>query len=97
MLFYDYQGHHLDTVEYTWNNEDPSQPWSFTSPDNRVNLTLTPVQVDNEGMNLILLKTKCLKVYGFFTGEVILEGGQKLIIRPEDKLFGSAESVVNYW
>lgn len=97
MIFHNYQGHHLNTVEYTWNKDKPSEPWIFTSEDNRVNLTLTPIQVDHEGMNILLLKTKCLKVYGFFTGEIELDDGQKIVIRPEDKLFGSAESVVNYW
>ncbi len=97
MLFYDNQGHHLDEATYTWNRNNPWDPWTFTSCDNRVNLTLSPIHVDKEDMNLIILKTKCLKVYGFITGEVVLDDGQTLAIRPEDKLFGSAEAVVNYW
>jgi hypothetical protein len=40
---------------------------------------------------------KVLKVYGFFTGVVVLENGEKIQIRKEDKLFGHAEHVINHW
>ena len=97
MIFYDYLGHHLDSVEYTWDKEDPLKPWIIKSQNGRVNLTLVPIQADHEGVNLLVLKTKCLKVYGFFTGTVILDDGEEILVRSEDKLFGSAEAVTNYW
>ena len=40
---------------------------------------------------------KVLKVYGFFTGTVVLDNGEKIQFQEEDQLFGHAEHVINLW
>lgn len=97
MVFHNSRGHHMDEVTYSWDLTDVTKDWVFSSNDNRVNLRLKVMHVERGGMNYILLKTKLLKVYGFFTGEVVLDNGTKVQICPEDRLFGSAEAVTNYW
>ena len=97
MVFHNFRGHHLDEVHYSWDPTDVTKDWVFTSNDNRVQLRLKVMHVERGGMNYVILKTKLLKVYGFFTGEIVLDDGTKVQIRPEDRLFGSAEAVTNYW
>lgn len=97
MLFYNHVGHHLDDVTYTWNPENLEEDWIFRSSDNRVNLKLTPTFINKEKTNFILLRMQVLKAYGYFTGTVILDSGEILTIKPEDKLFGHAEYVINRW
>ncbi len=97
MLFYNYKGHHLDEVTYTFNDQNPLEDWIITSNDSRVNLILHPFQLGREKMNYIILRSSGLKVYGFFTGEVILDNGRRIEITKEERIFGSAEAVINYW
>ncbi len=97
MIFYNHRGHHLDEATYSWDEKNVEGDWVFESNDSRVNLTLKPLYVERGGMNYVILKTKVLKVYGFITGEVILDDGSHITIDSADKLFGSAEAVVNYW
>ena len=97
MIFYDNKGHHLDEVTYSFDKKDPMKTWIFKSNDDRVNMVLKPTHVERSGMNFIILKTKVLKAYGFFVGDLILDDATKISITEEDRVFGSAEAVVNYW
>ena len=97
MIFFDNKGHHLDEVKYTWNSSNIEEDWIFTSKDERIDLKLHPTFIENEKTNYILLNMKVLKVYGFFTGTVVLDNGEKIQIRKEDQLFGHAEHVINHW
>jgi hypothetical protein len=71
--------------------------WTFSDNEGRVNLVLTPTFSERGGTNLLILRSRVLKAYGFFTGTVILDDGTTVTISPEDRLFGSAEAVVNHW
>jgi len=97
MLFYDGKGHHLDEVTYTWDDKDLMKPWIFTSNDGRCELKLTPVAKHKGGLNLLILRTGGIYVYGYITGEVILDDGTKIKIKESDKLFGSAEHCRHRW
>jgi uncharacterized protein DUF2804 len=97
MIFHNNVGHHLDKARYRFDPKDPTKPWTFSDNEDRINLTLTPVCVERGGTNYILLKMKVLKAYGFLTGTVRLDDGTEIPITAEDRLFGSAEAVVNYW
>jgi hypothetical protein len=97
MIFLDNVGHHLDSPHYTFDRVDPMKPWIFTDEDNRVDLTLRPACLERGGTNFLVLRTGLLKVYGFFTGLVRLDDGRWIEIRESDRLFGSAEAVVNHW
>jgi hypothetical protein len=97
MIFYDGVGHHLDEARYTIDPADPMKPWVFTDNQNRVELTLKPACIERGGINFVVLRTKLLKAYGFFTGRVRLDDGRWITISESDRLFGSAEAVVNDW
>ncbi len=97
MLFYNNKGHHLDEVTYTWNPENLQEDWVFTSLDKRVNLLLHPTFIHREDTNFVLLRMNVIKAYGYFTGEVVLDSGEKLKITKDDRLFGHAEYVENRW
>jgi hypothetical protein len=97
MIFHDNAGHHLDKARYTFDQADPMKVWTFTDNDGRVDLTLRPVCIERGGTNFVILRTSLLKSYGFFTGRVRLDDGRWIEIREFDRLFGSAEAVVNHW
>jgi hypothetical protein len=97
MIFHDTRGHHLDKVRYSFDRADPKKAWTFTDNDGRVELTLEPVCLERGGTNFVILRTSLLKAYGFFTGRVRLDDGRWIEVRESDRLFGSAEAVVNHW
>ena len=97
MIFNDGVGHHLDKATYTFDRADPMKPWVFTDNEARVELALKPVCVESGGTNYLVLRTSVLKVYGFFTGRVRLDDGRWIEVKESDRLFGSAEAVVNNW
>jgi hypothetical protein len=69
----------------------------FHDNDIRVELSLKPVCIERGGTNYVVLRTSLLKTYGFFTGRVRLDDGRWIQISESDRLFGSAEAVVNDW
>ncbi len=97
MIFHNDRGHHLENPRYTFNADDPMQDWVFTDPGGRIDLKLKPVFLEKSGTNFVILKMSVLKVYGFFTGRVVLDDGSAVDVTENDRLFGSAEAVVNYW
>ncbi|MFX0132735.1 MAG: DUF2804 domain-containing protein [Candidatus Hodarchaeota archaeon] len=97
MLFYDGQGHHLDKVTYTWDDKDLMKPWQFTSNDGRVELQLEPVHEHRLKMNVMLMYQEGTHVFGYYTGDVVLDDGTKIHIDRSDKLFGSAEYYDHGW
>ncbi len=97
MIFYNNTGHHLDQTEYSFDKKNPDKDWVFTDNQDRLDLRMKPTFVEKSGTNYLVLKTKVLKAYGFFTGSVVLDDGRRIEIGEEDKLFGAAEAVVNYW
>jgi len=97
MIFQNNVAHHLDKARYTFDRADPMKAWTFTDSDSRVDLALKPVCIERGGTNYVVLRTSLLKAYGFFTGRVRLDDGRWIEVSQSDRLFGSAEAVVNYW
>lgn len=97
MIFHNGVGHHLDEARYSFDRADPMKPWTFNDNEGRVELRLTPVCIERGGTNFVILRTSLLKAYGFFAGRVRLDDGRWIEISESDRLFGSAEAVVNYW
>ena len=97
MVFHDGVGHHLDKARYSFDRANPMKPWLFGDNEQRIELTLTPVCIERGGTNFLILRTSLLKAYGFFTGRVRLDDRRWVEVRAEDRLFGSAEAVVNHW
>ena len=97
MIFYEGRGHHLDKVTYTFDPDNLMKPWYFTSNDGRVNLTLEPVAQQPVSVNALLLSTEGKHVYGFYSGDLVLDDGTVVHISPRDRLFGSAEYFRHRW
>jgi hypothetical protein len=97
MIFHDGVGHHLGEARYTFDHRDPMKDWVFTDDEGRVELVLKPACIERGGTDFVLLKMSVLKAYGFFTGRVRLDDGRWIEVRESDRLFGSAEAVVNRW
>jgi hypothetical protein len=97
MIFHGNMGHHLDRVRYTFDANDPMKDWIFIDDADRVRLALKPICIERGDTNFVLLRMKLLKAYGFFTGRVRLDDGREIRIGDTDRLFGSAEAVMNRW
>jgi hypothetical protein len=98
MVFINYKGQYLDKVHFTWDKSDPYKDWLFNSiNDDRVVGTLKVKWIHKTSFNLLLLKGQVLKAYGFFIGTVKLNDDTIIEIKEEDRVFGSAEAVFNYW
>ncbi|MHA1887841.1 MAG: hypothetical protein DRO88_00640 [Promethearchaeia archaeon] len=97
MIFFNHKGHHLDEVKYYWNPYNVEDDWIFESNDDRVQMHLHPTFVMVDDNNFAILRMKVLKAYGYFTGTLVLDNGEKIEISKEDKFFGHAEYAENRW
>ena len=93
MLFLDGVGHKLEFVTFHV-PENIMDPWKFTSSDGRFEMVLEPIMPNRVSMNFGLLKTGGFNVFGYYSGDIILDDGEKLHI---DKLFGFAEEFGHRW
>jgi len=93
MIFYNGKGHKIEFV--TFHVPDKiMDTWKFTSSDGRFEMELKPIMTNKTNMNLGILKTGGFNAYGYYTGDVVLDTGEKLHI---DKLFGFAEEYHHRW
>ena len=94
MIFYKGKAHKLDAVEFHFNENDYMAPWKITSNDNRFEMEFKPV-IDRAGKaDFILIKSIQHQVFGYFSGNVILDDNTHLAV---DNFFGFAEDVLNWW
>jgi len=93
MLFYKGKAHKLDKVTFKINPKNYMEPWKFTSNDGRFELDFEPILDRSSGINLLLAKSVQHQVFGYFTGDVILDDGTKLHL---DRFLGFAEDVLNW-
>lgn len=98
MLFYDGKAHKLDQVSFgiPENKEgyDLMKDWHFTSNDNRLNLTFSPILDRADRVSVLFILSDQHQVFGKFNGTVVLDNGTELEIKD---LLGSAEVVHNKW
>lgn len=69
-------------------------PWRFTSDDGRFEMSFQPIVDRASATDLGILRSIQHQVFGRFSGEVVLDGGERLAIRD---LIGFAEEVENRW
>jgi len=98
MLFYKGKAHKLDQVSFNIPSKDGKdnfmEPWTFTSNDNRLNLTFTPI-IDRYSNTDVLIIASCQhQVFGIFNGTAILDDGKEIKITNK---IGFAEKVKNKW
>lgn len=98
MLFYDKKAYKLNDVTFNIpkddkGNDDFMSPWTFTSSDNGVDLTFTPVLDRKDITDLKVLASIQHQVFGYFNGSITAEG---VTVKFDNKP-GFAEKVFNKW
>ena len=94
MIFYKGKAHKLDEIAFHIDTSDYMQPWRFSSSDGRFEMEFEPA-IDRYGKtDFKVLKSEQHQVFGYFTGDLILDDGTKLHV---DRLLGFAEDVFNKW
>lgn len=99
MLFYNGKSHKLDQVNFNIpkdeaGNYDYMSPWTFTSNDNRLELSFVPV-IDRYAP--VDLKVFCMiphQVFGKMSGKAVLDDGTEISI---NNVMAFAERVHNKW
>jgi len=95
MFFLDGQAHKLDQVIFHIPEDGyDTSPWQFSSNDGRFELTFEPVLDRIENVDILVFRSIVHQVFGYFSGMVTLDNGEKLEIK---NLMGFAEDVRNRW
>jgi len=99
MLFYNGKAHKLDQVTFNIplnekGKEKYLEPWTFTSNDNRLNLTFEPILNRSSCTDVLIIKSDQNQVFGKFSGDCILDDGTVIHL---NKALGFAEKVSNKW
>ena len=93
IIFYDKIGHKLEHVFFDFDPKDYEKPWSFTSSDDRFEMTFLPIFDRYSNTNLIFLKSLQHQVFGTYKGKAVLDDGTTLHV----EIPGFAERVQNRW
>ncbi|MGM0432226.1 MAG: DUF2804 domain-containing protein [Spirochaetota bacterium] len=93
-LFYDHTIHKLDKVTWSYSTENYLEPWRFTDNEKRLNLSFEPVVDRHSDANFLLIRSKQHQVFGYYTGEAILDSGNVIHL---ERIPGFAEDVQNRW
>jgi len=93
-LFYNGKAHKLDEIVFHIDKKNYMKPWKFTSSDERFKMDFIPLIDRNSSTNLLFIKSVQHQVFGYFSGEAVLDSGEKLKI---NSLLGFAEDVLNWW
>ena len=99
MLFVDGVADKLEEVTFEIPRKEDGtydylSPWHFTSPDEMVDLSFTPILNRAANMKLLILASDQNQVFGKFSGKVRLASGEEITL--EDAI-GFAERVKNKW
>jgi len=95
MLFVNGRAHKLDKVVFHMPGGAPdSGPWRFTSNDRRFEMDFAPAVNRWAKVDAGMVKTEQDQVFGYFSGQVILDDGTVLAVHD---LAGFAEKVWNRW
>ncbi len=94
MLFYDGKAHKLEDVFFDYDPGDYLKPWTFSSPDGRVQLTMTPILDRQDDINFIIIKNLGHQVFGTISGTVILDDHTELQV---NQIMGFAEVITNHY
>ncbi|MFX1275613.1 MAG: DUF2804 domain-containing protein [Promethearchaeota archaeon] len=94
IIFYNGKGHKIEDVTFQIDPKDYLKPWKFTSSDGRFELMMEPILDRSSKIDLIVLRSIQHQVFGYFTGDIILDDGKKIHV---ENILGFAEKVVNRW
>jgi hypothetical protein len=98
MIFYRGKAHKISNVSIDiptiGKKDDFMKPWTFTSDDERFEMTFSPVVDRHSNMNVILVSSNQHQVFGNYSGKAVLDDGTCIEI---ENFFGFAEKVMNKW
>lgn len=94
IIFYDGKAHKFDKIKFHLDPSNPMWPWRFMSNDGRFNLTLKPLIPQRTKLNLLFFLTNTCVAHGLYSGEMILDNGEKIQI---DNMLGWAEEIHWRW
>ena len=99
MVFYDGIAHKLDKVQFCIpkdknGKDDYMSPWKFTSNDGRFEMKFKPILDRYANSDILVISSKQHQVFGEFSGEIILDTGEKLELK---NFLAFAEKVINKW
>ncbi|MFA6830215.1 MAG: DUF2804 domain-containing protein [Bacilli bacterium] len=99
MVIVDGVVHKLDRVSFNIPQNEKGKDeflkdWSFTSNDEKINLTFHPILDRHSDTNILILRSLQHQVFGYFSGYFILETGEKITF---EKKMAFAEKVYNKW
>ena len=94
MIIYEGVAHKLDQVNFHIPEDSFMKPWRFSSSDGRLELDFVPLLDRYSNTNMLLIQSWQHQVFGHFSGEVILDDGQKIVLKD---FLGFAEKVKNRW
>ncbi|KAJ3423885.1 hypothetical protein M0812_29516 [Anaeramoeba flamelloides] len=93
-IMYDGKVHKLDQITFHLDNKNYLKDWTFTSNNNRLNLTFKPLLDRSSDANFLLIRSKQHQVFGTFSGTVELDNGKLIEIK---NFLGFAEQLYNRW
>lgn len=99
MVFYDGHATKLEDVVFeipkTKNGKyDYLMPWKITSSNGAIELSFAPIINRHSDTNLLVLRSNQNQVFGRFSGNIRLKGGENIEIK---NMLGFAECVYNKW
>lgn len=86
--------HKLGAVNWIYEPTQRTQQWRFRDDDGRVSLTFVPRRHRQWSMNLLLWSAHLDKVYGHYSGHVVLDDGTSINV---DGIAGFAEEMRQRW
>lgn len=92
MVIYDGAAHKLSAVRFNIPKDSFMKPWTFTSDDGRFEMDFVPVIDRAARTYALILETDQHQVFGRFSGSIMLDDGQKLMLKD---FMGFAEKVRN--
>jgi len=94
MIFHEGKAHKIDRVKFHIPKDDFLKPWKFSSNDSRFQMDFKPILDRHSNANIVLIKSTQHQVFGMFSGKVLLDSGEEIIVKD---LLGFAEKVFNRW
>ena len=99
MIFYDGKAHKTNDITFHIKEDDKGnkrylEPWQFTSSDQRIELTMTPLIDRKDMISVGVLQSKQHQVFGLFNGQIVLDNNKTIIIKD---MMGFAEDIQNKW
>lgn len=94
VIFYDGKIHKLEDVFFHIPAESYLKPWTFTSSDKRFEMNFVPAVDRGSSTNLGVIQSAQHQVFGYFTGNAVLDGGKTIHI---EHFPAFAEDVYNKW